>query len=163
MQDRLTKILQHEKLTSAKFADLIGVQRSSVSHILSGRNKPSLDFLGKILAQFPHLSGDWLISGNGAMIKTGVSSKTITNSNNLFNQSNTVIKQEDVSQTPLKPGNTISKLFNDSLGIQSQQSVNNTDNSPGNNTIIKKTENKHIDRIVVFYSDRTFIEYLSAD
>lgn len=65
MQERLQEILTNERLTPARFAELVGVQRSSVSHILSGRNKPSLDFLQKTLVNFEHINPDWLISGKG--------------------------------------------------------------------------------------------------
>jgi hypothetical protein len=56
-----------EQINPSKFADLIGVQRSSVSHILSGRNKPSFDFLEKTLKAFPGLKADWLVLGKGKM------------------------------------------------------------------------------------------------
>ncbi|MDT8432164.1 MAG: helix-turn-helix transcriptional regulator [Bacteroidales bacterium] len=67
MEDRLLKFLDTEQLSSSKFADVIGVQRSSVSHILTGRNKPSFDFLQKTLKAFPMLNADWLILGEGDM------------------------------------------------------------------------------------------------
>lgn len=67
MEDRLLKLLDTEQLSSSKFADVIGVQRSSVSHILTGRNKPSFDFLQKTLKAFPMLNADWLILGEGEM------------------------------------------------------------------------------------------------
>ncbi len=51
-------------LSASAFAEKIGVQPSSISHILSGRNKPSLEFVEKILTQFPNVSADWLINGN---------------------------------------------------------------------------------------------------
>jgi len=69
MKDRIEKLLAAEQLTSAKFADTIGVQRSSVSHILSGRNKPSLDFITKILETFTSINPDWLLMGKGKMYK----------------------------------------------------------------------------------------------
>ncbi len=67
MKDRLLQLLDLEQLSPSKFADLIGVQRSSVSHVLSGRNKPSYDFLQKTLKAFPGLHADWLVMGKGAM------------------------------------------------------------------------------------------------
>lgn len=88
MKDRLQRILQEKQLTSARLADRIEVQRSSISHILSGRNKPSMDFMEKILSTFPEISGDWLITGRGAMYKDGRGSapseeaKWVTPSNN---------------------------------------------------------------------------------
>lgn len=56
-------VMKMNNLNASSFADKVGVQRSSVSHILSGRNKPSLDFIQKTLNTFPRVSGDWLISG----------------------------------------------------------------------------------------------------
>ncbi len=67
MKDRLLQLLDLEHLTPSKFADLIGVQRSSVSHILSDRNKPSFDFLQKTLKTFPGLKAEWLMLGEGPM------------------------------------------------------------------------------------------------
>lgn len=61
------QLLDLEHLSPSKFADLIGVQRSSVSHVLSGRNNPSYDFLQKTLKAFPGLKADWLMLGNGIM------------------------------------------------------------------------------------------------
>lgn len=60
---RIKKILDESELSSAAFADKIGVQRSSISHILSGRNKPSLDFILKVLHAFPTVHSDWLLLG----------------------------------------------------------------------------------------------------
>ena len=61
--NRLLKILESKNLSASQFAEKIGVQRSSVSHILSGRNKPSLDFIIKIITVFSDISLDWLIKG----------------------------------------------------------------------------------------------------
>ena len=69
MVNRILKILKEENLTASQFADLIDVQRSSMSHILSGRNNPSLDFVHKILKAFPLINTDWLMSGTGEMYK----------------------------------------------------------------------------------------------
>ncbi len=69
MKDRLQKIIISEGLTPAILADEIGVQRSGISHILSGRNNPSYDFLQKILIRFPKLNAEWLLLGQGSMYK----------------------------------------------------------------------------------------------
>jgi transcriptional regulator with XRE-family HTH domain len=69
IKDRILKILNTENLSSAKFADVLGVQRSNISHILSGRNNPGLDFLQKVLLKFPTISSEWLIIGKGEMFK----------------------------------------------------------------------------------------------
>jgi transcriptional regulator with XRE-family HTH domain len=62
---RLEKVMQYHGLSSSAFAEKIGVQRSSISHILSGRNKPSLDFVMKILSSFPDIDLYWLLNGKG--------------------------------------------------------------------------------------------------
>tara|TARA_B100000900_G_C20230164_1_gene573517 strand:+ start:45 stop:452 length:408 start_codon:yes stop_codon:yes gene_type:complete len=60
---RITQILEEQQLSSSAFADTIGVQRSSISHVLSGRNKPSLEFILKTVRAFPAYSIDWLLFG----------------------------------------------------------------------------------------------------
>ena len=62
---RLQKVMDFYGETSSSFAEKIGVQRSSISHILSGRNKPSLDFILKVLSSFPDVELYWLINGKG--------------------------------------------------------------------------------------------------
>lgn len=63
IQDRIQMIIKMHNLSSSAFADQIGVQRSNVSHVLSGRNKPSLDFLEKIVLTFPRVNAHWLLTG----------------------------------------------------------------------------------------------------
>lgn len=62
---RLQKVMDFYGESSSSFAEKIGVQRSSISHILSGRNKPSLDFVLKILSSFPDVELYWLLNGKG--------------------------------------------------------------------------------------------------
>jgi transcriptional regulator with XRE-family HTH domain len=69
MKDRLLEFLKNENKSSAQFAEEIGVQASGISHILSGRNNPSLDFVLKMLEKYQYLSTDWLLFGKGSMYK----------------------------------------------------------------------------------------------
>ena len=69
---RLKKILDHYDLSASLFADKIGVQRSSISHILSGRNKPSLDFILKITNTFTDVDIYWLLNGRGSFPKKAI-------------------------------------------------------------------------------------------
>jgi transcriptional regulator with XRE-family HTH domain len=62
---RLEKILNYYGVSAAVFADKIGVQRSSISHLLSGRNKPSLEFVMKVVRAFPEVNLYWLLNGKG--------------------------------------------------------------------------------------------------
>jgi len=68
--EKLKKIIQTEGLTASKFAEKIGVQRSSVSHVLSGRNKPSLDFILKINKSIDNISLDWLLDNENDVNET---------------------------------------------------------------------------------------------
>ena len=72
MRERIAKIIASEGLNSSAFADLIGIQRSNISHILNGRNGPSLELLQKILNNFPQYNTDWLVMGRGEIYKKPV-------------------------------------------------------------------------------------------
>lgn len=63
--NRLKKMMEHHQLSASTFADKVGVQRSSISHILSGRNKPSLDFVLKVTSEFKDVDIHWLLNGIG--------------------------------------------------------------------------------------------------
>ena len=67
MHSRLKYWMEMEVLKSSALADNIRVNRATISHILSGRNKPSIDFLQKLLSNYPELNANWLISGVGYM------------------------------------------------------------------------------------------------
>lgn len=81
MKERLAALLHHLGLTASRFADEIGVQRSGISHILSGRNQPGYDFMVKILHKFPEISIEWLLTGKGNMFKTEQSDHQNQNKN----------------------------------------------------------------------------------
>ncbi len=68
MVDRIRELLLIRQLTPTQFADAIGVARPIVSHIMSGRNKPSLEVVQKVLAAFPDLAMPWLLNGSGPML-----------------------------------------------------------------------------------------------
>ncbi len=156
MKERILKLISIEQMTAAKFADVIGVQRSNVSHILSGRNNPSLDFIQKILSSFPNVSIEWLISGKGKMYKKESSpnelfaepvaaNATTTNSSNQSQNSN------DIEQIPQNSSN-----FKQETEEPRKQEIN-TSFFPQFN------ESKSIERIIVFYKDRTFHEYTPSE
>lgn len=69
MVDRIKQVMEHYEETPAGFAEKIGVNRSNLTHVFSGRNQPSLDFAKKVLVAFPEVSTEWLIMGVGKMIK----------------------------------------------------------------------------------------------
>jgi transcriptional regulator with XRE-family HTH domain len=63
IKDRIRMVIDSHQLTAGAFADRIGVQRSNVSHVLSGRNKPSFEFVEKVLLAFPKVQAHWLLTG----------------------------------------------------------------------------------------------------
>lgn len=87
MTERFKQLLSQLNLSASEFADKIGVQRSSVSHVLSGRNKPSIDFLEKILNVFPGIDTTWLITGR-------VSESIKTSGKNVYGNVNEDITDE---------------------------------------------------------------------
>ncbi len=70
LNERISKVIEYSGLTPSEFADEIDVQRSSISHVTSGRNKPSLEFIIKIKSRFPEILWDWLVTGEGQMLKS---------------------------------------------------------------------------------------------
>ncbi|MCT4602064.1 MAG: helix-turn-helix domain-containing protein [Marinifilum sp.] len=142
MKDRIVQLINNEGLSSSKFADTIGVQRSSISHILSGRNKPSLDFVQKIKYSFPHVNIDWIIFGEGEMYKTKEPAKLFDNEMIQFE------KEEETPNTSSQPP----KLKKESAS----KPINQPESFPEMNSFVP---GKQIEKVVVFYTDKTFREY----
>lgn len=70
MIDRIKQTIEYSQLSASAFADTIGISRSGLTHLLTGRNQPSLDVARKILAKFPEISTEWLIMGMGDMLRS---------------------------------------------------------------------------------------------
>ena len=149
MRERILKFIEISGLTAAKFADDIGVQRSSVSHILSGRNNPSFDFIQKILLKYKQLNAEWLLLGFGEIYKDGRDNRQP----DLFENSKAELK----ITTPIKGSNEI--LNSDSVKLDQ----NSTEIIDIQNDIIDKLPiiepSKSIEKIIVFYNDKTFSLY----
>ncbi|SMO38849.1 Helix-turn-helix [Saccharicrinis carchari] len=157
MKQRLQTLLASEKIASSKFADIIGVNRSSISHLLSGRNNPGLDFLQKVLVKFPHINPDWLLLGQGTMYRNSKENTTaLPLSKHLFEQGEE--KKEPGKQSPSvekeekeEPVNISKEPEERAPYNSSKENVQKT-NPP---TVAKQAE-----RIVFFYSDGTFDTYV---
>ena len=80
MKDRIVKFLASEHISPAEFADKIGVQRSSMSHILNGRNYPSASFLQKMFQAYPSVNPRWLMIGDGSMNMDSMNSFSVNSS-----------------------------------------------------------------------------------
>ena len=147
---RLEIILDYYSLNASSFADKIGVQRSSLSHLLSGRNKPSLDFILKILDVFPDVDLYWILNGKGTFPKSELKSDPIVAAPTpiINNQmaSNQIEKMADLfsEELPNKKNPIEEKLATNFLNTQ--------------NSGLQKN-NSEIDRIVIFYTNGTFKTY----
>jgi len=104
---RLQKVIDYYGETASSFAEKIGVQRSSISHILSGRNKPSLEFILKILASFPEVELYWLLNGKGKFPET---EKPVEKQTELKLELPSAIAQEKI-QSDLKKDKTIERII----------------------------------------------------
>lgn len=78
-----------EKLTSAKLAEILQIQPSSISHLLSGRNKPGFEFISKLMLMFPELNPDWFINGQGDMYRRHNNSVTAETTEKVTNLTST--------------------------------------------------------------------------
>lgn len=139
---RLELILDYYSLSASTFADKIGVQRSSLSHLLSGRNKPSLDFILKIIEAFPEVDLYWILNGTGSFPKSI--------SNEVTKNSNTIIVD---APTPISVKEEQGNLFNEVEKIETVKEI-----TTNQNRIISSQQSK-IERIVIFYTDGKFEEY----
>lgn len=149
---RLEIILDYYSLNASSFADKIGVQRSSLSHLLSGRNKPSLDFILKIMDVFPEVDLYWILNGKGVFPKSEIENKTkITPPTpHIFNSIEDV-KIEKKSNLSSENNSTEAKLIEENL-------LNPNLNSK---TTLTQKEVGEIERIVIFYTNGTFKTYSS--
>ncbi|MBI1286095.1 MAG: helix-turn-helix domain-containing protein [Flavobacteriales bacterium] len=111
--ERLKKIMEDGGLSPAQMADRIGVQRSAISHILSGRNKPSLDFVLKVLESFPEVSSEWLLRGRKTDEKTPVS----------------MAQNEPRKQAEIPPRNGVGKVMEKVLILYTDKTVEEYRNS----------------------------------
>ncbi len=141
---RLEIILDYYSLNASGFADKIGVQRSSLSHLLSGRNKPSLDFLLKILDVFPEVDLYWILNGKGS-----------------FPKNNEVIREKILLTPPtvFNTENEIGNLFSDNKK-ENTTTTNFEKTEKSTSSPLQKNNESEIDKIVIFYKNGTFKSYV---
>ena len=142
MRDRILKIMEREGLTPSKFAESIGIQRSAMSHIISGRNNPSLDVLLKILERFTYVDSDWLLFGKGEMIREHVLTEPNLFTNMLENRPNVQVVAENRKEIGVETP----------VNIQKQPVVEQV--------ICQEKPSKNVSKIMIFYSIRLILSSL---
>lgn len=143
MKERIQQIMERETLTATRFAEEIGIQRAAVSHILTGRNNPSLDVVTKILNRFPQVNSDWLLFGKGEMYidKTTAGIPALFKTMPLFADDDTDVSKyakEIESKTPPKAPE-VPKIEQVKL---------------------VELPSKKVTKIMLFYSDNTFDTFI---
>lgn len=144
MKKRIEQLMEEKNLTITSLADEIGVKRPTIAHAMSGRNKPSLDVVTKILERFRDINSDWLLFGKDPMIKSSVPVQQELFSDTVVQNTQSVTKPEEGSNLqPPPPVET---------GIRSITAIQSTGESQA-----RKTDcDKKVSKILIFFSDNTF-------
>jgi transcriptional regulator with XRE-family HTH domain len=129
MKDQLNLFLKNESLTPTELSDALDIQRSGLSHILSGRNNPGYDFIKKFAEKFPYVNLQWLITGKG-----DIYINENTSSNTLFPINNQEVTRDFQSKQP------------------PESSINKPNPSP-------QAEKRILIKTILIYSDNSFEEY----
>ena len=129
MIDRLRLLMDYYSLSSSQLAEAIGVPRSSISHLLTGRNKPSLDFILKLIKEYPDVNLYWLLNGKGSFPPIKDEIQKITPA------------PENTKETQQEIESELKQLKIDDFA---------------NNIKEHKIVSEELDRIVFFYKDGTF-------
>ncbi len=139
MKEKLEILLREKRHTATSLARLLEIQPSAISHILSGRNKPSFDLVVKILRLFPDINPDWLLLDGSEMLRSSASFATM--------QQPTT---PTIFSSPSEP------LFDVEENIESMAGENSTKNSMPAILQSSKNRGKRVERVIILYSDRTF-------
>ena len=149
MREKLLKLMKSEKLSSSRLAEILEIQPSSISHILSGRNKPSYDFLVKILRRFPTLNPDWLLLDAEQMYRSNEELDRHINDTN--------------TQSSQTTGSAEKMIVNskNALNPKNESSQNSTNRPVENIAAVANiaTDGRTIERVIVLYTDKSFEAY----
>ncbi len=142
MKDRILSLMSHEGMTPSKFAEAIGIQRAAMSHIIAGRNNPSLDVATKIMKRFKTVNPNWLLLGQGEMYTDSESSEA------------PLLQNEAVFPTV----NADATENRKEIGVET--SINNQIIPVNQQIVYKEKPFKEVSRIIIYYSDNSFEEFL---
>ncbi len=154
-QERLQLLMQKEELNAKSFANEVGISAATMSNIIGGRNKPSLEVMQKVLNRFRTVNSDWLILGVGTMyrIKTDAQEQTLfdvkpelTDKNGPFGYADE--SQQGMQAAAVSPAATANPAVrpNDAKGKQPMVQI------------VERQVNKRVTKVVVFFEDGTFQE-----
>lgn len=147
MKNRIKLIMEKENLTPAKFADRLQINRAIVSHILSGRNNPSLEVVTRILSEMNYLQPEWLLNGTGRMYKDGFDAEDIPKEPDLFSQQQEFVSGESVRTEKWKE-------------TELKERVNHRQPAEYKTVDSVKTVDRKITQIIIYYNDNTFETFI---
>ena len=143
MREKLLNLMKSEQLTASKLAELLDIQPSGISHILSGRNKPSFDLVQKILRRFPRVNPDWLLLDKDEMYRTiDIEPQPATS------QSISTEELDETMQQSPASGMTASATNSTSASTPAQQIA-----------AAYAPKNGNVKRVIVLFDDHTFESY----
>ena len=137
MKERIIKIMECERMGQAQFASAIGIQRAAMSHIISGRNNPSLDVMTKILHRYPQINPDWLLLGKGEMLRDNTPAAE---------------PADNIAKNPPQ----IQVVAEGHQELPVQESRQELENSAKAWAVSVEKSSKTVSKIMVFYSDNTY-------
>jgi len=154
-KEKIEKIMQTENLNSVQFAAEIGIQGSTLSHILNGRNKPSLDVLKRILNRFRTINSDWLILDIGSMYRTERNSQTLSLFDNFDENSSESVNYNQKTEEKRNQQKEANNFKTDKNAESSKNTVLQQEIMKVESTVAEKK----VKKIIVYYSDNTFEEF----
>lgn len=171
MNNKIKMIMDEFNLSPSEFAQKIEMTSSGVSHILNGRNKPSTDVLLKILNEFPDIDSDWLMRDKPQMLKENNSVNQSISRDDYTSKTQVVVSTGPASEN-IVIKNIEDKVINekgkDTIYKQPTDNINNESEKKSETTIVdipilknSNLTNSKITKIIIFYEDDTFVEYIN--
>lgn len=145
MREKLLKLMNSEGLTASRLAELLGIRSSSISHIISERNKPSFDLLQKILKRFPNINPDWLLLDSDQMYRDASAPTTNNSGDVLFGETN------DNPLAAEAPHSAEQTSVERSASIAQQV--------PLDFSQITRNSSRSVKRVIVLFDDHSFESY----
>lgn len=140
MKERIIQVMEQTNLTYSRFAEEIGIQRAAMSHIINGRNNPSLDVITKILQRYPEINSKWLLFGKGNMYEEKAMPNLFTNTS-LF-----------------PPEDTIVPEYRKEIEPKQEEIVHNIPQKE--EVIVIEKPPRNVTKIMLFYSDNTYDTFI---
>jgi transcriptional regulator with XRE-family HTH domain len=170
MIDRIKQIIEYYKLSPASFAEQIGINRSNLTHLFSGRNQPSLDLAKKILHNYPEIKTEWLIMGVGEMMRGEAEKELdnkIKNERKIYEEENApdlFSVQQTHNATPVESAvaypDKVSGQISDSREVEKiMPQIEQKDLNPSYLPSYPAPSLASISKIIFFYSDNSFEIY----